>query len=127
MKLRKHPTLFSHQLQNRLKQIHTQAALMAAGLFWAVISDAASTTDRFEFTRMVAHWAGYADAGYLPFIEDAKPEVAQVGFYGADFWTGLRYRRHARVLGMSEQSKLAAGAQCVGPLWHQSGGGWIDR
>ena len=36
---------------------------------------------------MVAHWADYADPGYLPFIDEAKPEVAQVGFYGAHFWS----------------------------------------
>ena len=40
---------------------------------------------RLEFTRMVAHWAEYGDEGYLPFIEAAEPEVAQIGFYGAHF------------------------------------------
>src|SRR5204863_5901684 len=42
---------------------------------------------RFEFTRLIAHWAGYADPGYLPFVDDVKPEVVQVGFYGAHFWS----------------------------------------
>src|SRR5256885_11514805 len=42
---------------------------------------------RFEFTRMIAHWSGYANTGYLAFVEDARPEVAQVGFYGAHFWS----------------------------------------
>jgi hypothetical protein len=42
---------------------------------------------RFEFTRLIAHWAGYADPGYLPFVDDVKPDVAQVGFYGAHFWS----------------------------------------
>ncbi|NIP98975.1 MAG: hypothetical protein GWO24_38495, partial [Akkermansiaceae bacterium] len=41
----------------------------------------------FEFTRLVAHWAEYGDPDYLAFIEDAEPEVAQVGFYGAHFWS----------------------------------------
>jgi len=85
MKLRNYPTLLCHP--NRLKQILAQAALIAGGLFGVVSCDAASATDRFEFTRMVAHWAGYADPGYLPFIDDVKPEVAQVGFYGGHFWS----------------------------------------
>jgi len=46
-----------------------------------------TTPHPFEFTRLIAHWAGYADSGYLPFVDDVKPEVAQVGFYGAHFWS----------------------------------------
>src|SRR5258706_59275 len=42
---------------------------------------------RFEFTRLIAHWSGYADPGYLSFVDDVKPEVVQVGFYGAHFWS----------------------------------------
>jgi hypothetical protein len=42
---------------------------------------------RFEFTRMVAHWDSYGDPEYLKFIAEAEPEVAQVGFYGAHFWS----------------------------------------
>ncbi len=42
---------------------------------------------RFDFTRLVAHWAEYGDADYLKFIEDAQPDIAQVGFYGAHFWS----------------------------------------
>jgi hypothetical protein len=42
---------------------------------------------RFEFTRMIAHWAEYGDADYLKFVEEARPEVCQVGFYGAHFWS----------------------------------------
>src|SRR5262245_17574860 len=64
----------------------------------------------FEFTRLVAHWSDYADPGYLPFIEDAKPEVAQVGFYGAHFWSladtpfGSGYPAHLPVRGHRECS-----------------------
>src|SRR6267143_3228367 len=61
-----------------------KAALM---FFLALTVCAAHCAQRFEFTRMIAHWSGYADAGYLPFVDDAKPEVAQVGFYGAHFWS----------------------------------------
>jgi len=42
---------------------------------------------RFEFTRMVAHWDAYADPRYLDFIDEAQPEVVQLGFYGAHFWS----------------------------------------
>jgi hypothetical protein len=42
---------------------------------------------RFEFTRLVAHWAEYGSPDYLKFIEEARPDVAQVGFYGAHFWS----------------------------------------
>jgi hypothetical protein len=65
-------------------------------------------TDRPEFTRMVAHWAEYADPQYLSFIEDARPEVVQVGFYGAHFWSlahtphGKGYPAHFPVVGLTE-------------------------
>ena len=42
---------------------------------------------RFEFTRMVAHWDKYGDPEYVNFIREAQPDVAQVGFYGAHFWS----------------------------------------
>ncbi len=63
---------------------------------------------RFEFTRLIAHWAGYADPGYLPFVDDVKPDVAQVGFYGAHFWSladtahGNGYPAHLPVRGHRE-------------------------
>lgn len=61
-----------------------------------------------QFTRLVAHWAEYAHADYLPFIEEARPEVAQVGFYGGHFWSlahtphGKGYPAHFPVQGLSE-------------------------
>ncbi len=42
---------------------------------------------RAEFTRMIAHWAEYADDDYLTFVEEAKPEVCQIGFYGGHFYS----------------------------------------
>jgi hypothetical protein len=42
---------------------------------------------RLEFTRMVAHWAKYDDPGYLEFIDAAEPDLVQLGFYGAHFWS----------------------------------------
>jgi hypothetical protein len=40
-----------------------------------------------DFTRLVAHWSDYGHPDYLKFIEEAQPEIAQVGFYGAHFWS----------------------------------------
>lgn len=40
-----------------------------------------------EFTRLVAHWDGYGTPDYLKFIEEARPDIAQVGFHGAHFWS----------------------------------------
>lgn len=63
---------------------------------------------RVEFTRMVAHWAEYADPGYLTFIDEARPEIAQVGFYGGHFWSlahtphGKGYPAHFPVVGLNE-------------------------
>ena len=57
---------------------------------------------------MVAHWAEYSDPGYLPFIDEAKPEVVQVGFYGGHFWSlahtafGDGYPAHFPVRGLAE-------------------------
>ena len=46
-----------------------------------------------EFTTMIAHWANYAHEDYLPFVKEARPELAQVGFYGAHYWS-LAHTRH---------------------------------
>jgi hypothetical protein len=57
-------------------------------LFMGLVSEANSDEpSRLEFTRLVAHWDQYDDPLYLKFIEDAQPEIAQVGFYGAHFWS----------------------------------------
>jgi hypothetical protein len=42
---------------------------------------------RFRFTRLIAHWAEYGDADYLKFVQEAKPEVCQIGFYGGHFYS----------------------------------------
>ena len=63
---------------------------------------------RTEFTRIVAHWANYADDDYLSFIEEAQPDVAQLGFYGAHFWSLAHtpqyggYPAHFPVRGLEE-------------------------
>lgn len=64
---------------------------------------------RLEFTRMIAHWSDYSDrTNYLSFIEEARPEIVQVGFYGAHFWSlvntphGGGYPAHLPVRGYTE-------------------------
>ncbi len=68
----------------------------------------AADPPRLEFTRIVAHWAEYGHADYLKFIEEAQPEIAQVGFYGGHFY-GLGhtaqysgYPSHFPVRGLTE-------------------------
>jgi len=57
---------------------------------------------------MVAHWAGYADPAYLDFIEQARPQVVQHGFYGATFYGLVHtpqykgYPAHFPVQGLQE-------------------------
>src|SRR5881396_491091 len=86
------------------------------GLAWAVpvvlgcalVGREGFAGERFEFTRLVAHWSEYAEPGYLSFVEEAKPEVVQVGFYGAHFWSladtryGSGYPAHLPVRGHRE-------------------------
>jgi hypothetical protein len=63
---------------------------------------------RVEFTRLVAHWDEYGTPDYLRFIDEARPEIAQVGFYGAHFWSlahtphGKGYPAHFPVQGLAE-------------------------
>lgn len=79
-------------------------------LIWAMLSASllCVAAQSVEFTRMIAHWADYADPGYLAFVEAAKPEVVQVGFYGAHFWSladtpfGSGYPAHFPVRGHRE-------------------------
>jgi len=99
--------------------------------YCVLVSSAACAADRFEFTRLVAHWADYADPDYLSFIEEAKPEVVQVGFYGAHFWSladtpfGNGYPGHFPVRGHRECAEWFArlnaelhrrGAKVIGHL-----------
>lgn len=47
----------------------------------------AQDSDRLEFTRMIAHLAGYGEPGYVEFIDEVEPELVQFGCYGAHFWS----------------------------------------
>jgi hypothetical protein len=69
---------------------------------------AARAQERFEFTRLLAHWAEYNDPDYLPFVLEAEPDVVQLGFYGGHFWSLAHtdayagYPAHFPVQGLDE-------------------------
>lgn len=81
--------------------------LMASGLL-ANSAWSADRPERLEFTTMVAHWAEYGHPDYLDFIAEAKPDIVQLGFYGAHFWSlantphGKGYPAHFPVQGYQE-------------------------
>ncbi len=62
----------------------------------------------FWFNTLVAHWTDYGTPEYLDFIGEAKPQVAQVGFYGVTFYSvahttfGKGYPAHLPVQGTKE-------------------------
>jgi hypothetical protein len=64
--------------------------------------------ERFEFTRLLAHWAEYNHPDYLPFVLEAEPDVVQLGFYGGHFWSLAHtdaykgYPAHFPVQGLDE-------------------------
>ncbi len=63
---------------------------------------------RVEITRLIAHWADYADPEYLAFVEEARPDVCQIGFYGGHFYSLAHtpqfagYPAHFPVRGLDE-------------------------
>src|SRR4030095_6159120 len=91
-----------------MKQTNDNRALCALLVLLTTLSVSAQDSARFEFTRLVAHWAGYGDTNYVPSIADAQPEVAQVGFYGGHFWSLVHtphyggYPSHLPVQGTKE-------------------------
>lgn len=80
----------------------------ARGGFAEERTSASAPRPRLEFQRMVAHWSDYGDPGYLDFIDAARPQVAQIGFYGAHFWSLAHtpqyagYPAHFPVQGLKE-------------------------
>jgi len=82
--------------------------LAVVSLLLLPLSVTAQAPKRVEFKRMIAHLAGYGDPGYVKFIEDARPEIVQVGWYGAHFyslaWTpfGKGYPAQFPVQGLRE-------------------------
>jgi hypothetical protein len=87
-----------------------RSIVLLSGTFWLLgpAGSPAQTPSRLEFTRLVAYWDGYADPGFLPFLGELQPEVVQVGFYGAHFWSlahtpfGSGYPAHLPVRGLAE-------------------------
>ena len=86
------------------------SALLPADLAAQAATPQAGPTSaqRVEFTRLVAHWIGYEKPEYLTFLEEAQPDIAQVGFYGAHFWSlahtphGKGYPAHFPIQGVGE-------------------------
>ncbi|KAF0180455.1 MAG: hypothetical protein FD161_885 [Limisphaerales bacterium] len=68
----------------------------------------ARAAEPFWFNTLVAHWTDYGTPEYLDFIGEAKPQVAQVGFYGVTFYSvahtkfGKGYPAHFPVEGTKE-------------------------
>lgn len=97
-------------------------AMLAAPV--AIAQHPVQPTPPFDFTRMVAHWTDYGRPDYLEFIRDAEPEVVQVGFYGAHFWSLVHtpqyngYPAHFPVRGIGEASQWFAE---LNRKLHQSG------
>lgn len=64
-----------------------------------------------QFQRLLAHWDAYGDPDYVTFIGEARPEIAQVGFYGGHFYSlahttaGKGYPAHFPVVGLDECGK----------------------
>ena len=81
-------------------------ALLTAPLTKVCNAQAIPSTQ--PFLTLVAHWANYNHAEYLDFIDEAQPDLAQVGFYGAHFWGlastehGGGYPAHLPVRGLQE-------------------------
>jgi hypothetical protein len=82
--------------------------LLAVSLGCFARAPAAEPPKRHEFTTLVSHWSNYGDPGYLKFIADARPDVTQLGDYGAHFWALVHtpqyngYPAHFPVQGIHE-------------------------
>src|SRR6266853_863283 len=82
-------------------------ALLLVPAFHKLHADPAPASDRW-FNTLVAHWTDYGTPEYLDFLAEAKPEIAQVGFYGVTFYSvahtpfGKGYPAHFPVQGTQE-------------------------
>jgi hypothetical protein len=85
--------------------------LLACAAVRAVPADPPKPPSRTEFTRLIAHWDGYGDPDYLKFVEEARPDVCQLGFYGGHFYSLAHtpeykgYPAHFPVQGLAECGK----------------------
>src|SRR5262245_29287109 len=77
-------------------------------MMWLAANPLAAQPPRLAFHRLVAHWDAYHLPEYRVFIREARPEIAQVGFYGGHFWSlahtphGKGYPAHFPVQGLPE-------------------------
>lgn len=68
----------------------------------------AKSAEPFWFNTLIANWTDYGTPEYLDFVGEAKPQVAQVGFYGVTFYSvahtpfGKGYPAHLPVQGTKE-------------------------
>ena len=71
-------------------------------------SSPAPAAEPFWFNTLIANWTDYGTPEYLDFVGEAKPQVAQVGFYGVTFYSvahtpfGKGYPAHFPVQGTKE-------------------------
>src|SRR5262245_11924992 len=72
--------------RNRLERPIMMQSFLLTSAFLLTAAAPAEPPRRVEFTRLVDHLVGYDDPGYLKFIEDLKPEIVQVGWYGAHLY-----------------------------------------
>lgn len=91
-----------------MRFVSRSTAYVTIASFLVATTVDAADPPRLEFTRMVAHWAKYDDPEYLPFIEQARPDLVQLGFYGGHFWSLAHtpqykgYPSHFPVQGLAE-------------------------
>jgi hypothetical protein len=75
---------------------------------FGVAVQAAPAAGPFWFNTLIANWTDYGTPEYLDFVGEAKPQVAQVGFYGVTFYSvahtkfGKGYPAHFPVEGTKE-------------------------
>ena len=74
----------------------------------------ARAAELFWFNTLIANWTDYGTPEYLDFVGEAKPQVAQVGFYGVTFYSvahtpfGKGYPAHFPVQGTKECGEFFA-------------------
>lgn len=91
--------------------VFTAVAISGNAAAQSPAPETSSIHGRTDFHRLVAHWIHYDRPEYLSFIRDARPEIAQVGFYGAHFWSLVHtpqysgYPAHFPVRGIAEASQ----------------------
>ena len=92
--------------RRRAAALQDAGALTAALLLAAALP--ASAAEPFWFNTLIANWTDYGTPEYLDFVGEAKPQVAQVGFYGVTFYSvahtkfGKGYPAHFPVEGTKE-------------------------